>query len=215
MLVFRFGFSVDKLGPSRTDTTYIRIQVEIFECKYCFGKRYFRAVDITVLGTINFCFAFLASWYMLWLSRKVYKDAETYRIFVLCVYHFLIKEHDVPPLNFQSYWVLRLSKEDSNNYSSRIFRHHAQWLIDKLVENFHEYIMCAEQNILKIHYLPLPHYLLFYAHYYLMIILVKFGTNVTMCIKSYEIFSASIFFTEITNIFNQTIIMYLQVDFKS
>lgn len=29
MLVFRFGFSVDKLGLSRPDTTYIRIQVEV------------------------------------------------------------------------------------------------------------------------------------------------------------------------------------------
>lgn len=128
MLVFRFGFAIDKLGLSRPGTTYIRIQVEVSECKYCFGKTYFRVIDITVSGTINFCFAFLARWYMLWLSRKVYKDAKTCRIFVLCVYHFLIQKHDVPPLNFQSYWVLRLSKEDSNNYSSRTFRHHAQWL---------------------------------------------------------------------------------------
>lgn len=129
MLVFRFGFSVDKLGLSRPIYhIYTYTSWGLYECKYCFGKRYFRVIDITVSRTMNICFAFLASWYMLWLSRKVYKDAKTCRIFVLYVYHFLIQKHDVPPLNVQSYWVLRLSKEDSNNYSSRTFRHHAQWL---------------------------------------------------------------------------------------
>lgn len=115
-----FGFSVDKLVLSRPDTTYIRIQVEVSEYKSCFGKRYFRVVDITVSGTINFCFAFLASWYKLWLSMKVYEDAKTCKIFVLCVYHFLIQKHDVPPLNFQSYRVLRLSKEDSRQWLTNL-----------------------------------------------------------------------------------------------
>lgn len=51
---------------------------------------------------INFCFVFLASWYMqvgIWLSRKVYKDAKTHRI--------LNSKTRCPPLNFQSYWVLK------------------------------------------------------------------------------------------------------------
>ena len=59
-VVFRFRFSVEKLGLSRTDITYIRIQVEVSECKYL--------INFKIDDKFLFCFScklVYASWYMI------------------------------------------------------------------------------------------------------------------------------------------------------